>query len=176
MQIGQMKPESHQNAAAGAETSAARTASISDSESLAKRIKICQRGVTVADMCELKLAEGSGVLSGDALILDKSDSIDTLCKVGSLEGCFVYYTPVFVKENVWKTRKMVMSFCAEDRTCKLEEAKTRKKKASVILNQTVRYRIVSELVFKVINVCPLRFLYVVCAIFSLCCGRFASGL
>ena len=118
-------------------------------EELERRAHACRRPVSVSDMSEVALAQGTGVLRGNRLIVDEAITESGLMEWESLEGCYMYYTPTSAKSHVWKTRKLVLDFVSEDKCCVLEEPKRKGGKQMVGADVTVRYKLVSEIVFKI---------------------------
>ena len=59
-------------------------------EELQRKAQVCRRGVQVSDMCEVKLAQGLGVLRDNVLSFD---DLADLHEWHTLDGCVVHYTP-----------------------------------------------------------------------------------
>ena len=96
---------------------------LAEAEELEEKLKTCRRGVTVSDMCEVRLAQGNAVLRGNVL---KADDLPTdLLGWGTLKGCYVYYRQTSSRSQTFKTRKMVSDFNAEAKSLTMEERSQR---------------------------------------------------
>ena len=105
-------------------------------EELEKRAQACRRPISVCDMSEIVLAQGTGVLSGNRLMVDDAVTSSGLIEWESLEGCYVYYTPTSVKSSAWKTRKFVQEYVAQHKCCVLEEPKRKSGKQATHAQKT----------------------------------------
>jgi len=133
---------------------------LAEAEELEERLKTCRRGVTVSDMCEVRLAQGNAVLRGNVL---KADDLPTdLLGWGTLKGCYVYYRQTSSRSQTFKTRKMVSDFNAEAKSLTMERSHTqiaindtdlatKGARRSGISDIDVVYLLVSEVPFKVLE-------------------------
>jgi hypothetical protein len=98
---------------------------LAEAEELEEKLKTCRRGVTVSDMCEVRLAQGNAVLRGNVL---KADDLPTdLLGWGTLKGCYVYYRQTSSRSQTFKTRKMVSDFNADAKSLTMEERSQRER-------------------------------------------------
>ena len=134
---------------------------------LERMAKICRRRVTVEDMCQIVLAQGHAVLHQDAgmgpmLTLGEGGGIQDILSWESLNGCYIQYSPATdTKSTAYKSRKQVIGFDPSDRTLHIEHThskaggggsslSTKKKVVGRITEQHVRYRLIAEMVFRIV--------------------------
>ena len=60
-------------------------------DELERKAQVCRRGVTVSEVCEIKLLQGIGVLRGNILTLN---DVTVVSDWVTLKGCHVYFSPM----------------------------------------------------------------------------------